>query len=418
MPQPLRKPTKAGPRAGHGGLREVVVTHALRTPIGRFMGAFAEVSAADLGVSVVSDLLGRAGLDRARVDEVIFGNARQAGGGPNVARQIAVRGGIPDSVTAYTVNMACGSGLKAVQLAAEAIGTGRCDIVVAGGTENMSRLPFLLPRMRAGYRLGHAEVVDAMYKDGFACPLADMLMGETAEKLARDLSISRAEQDEFAAGSQRKARAAMESGRFAEEISPVKVPGRKGETVVDKDEHPRPETTIEGLAKLPPVFDAKSGTVSAGNSSGITDGAAAVLVMAAETARELGFEPLAVVGASAQAGVDPKIMGIGPVPAIRKLQDANGIGVRDYDLVELNEAFAAQVLACHRELDLPMERLNVNGGAIALGHPIGCTGARIVVTLLHELRRRKGERGLATLCISGGMGLATEFRRTGGWAPA
>jgi acetyl-CoA C-acetyltransferase len=392
--------------------QEVVVTHALRTPIGRFLGAFAELSAADLGVSVVSDVLRRSGIDPARVDELIFGNARQAGGGPNVARQVSVRAGIPDSVPAYTVNMACGSGLKSLNLAAEAIRSGRCEIVVAGGTESMSGLPFFLPKMRTGYRLGHAPVVDAMYKDGFVCPLSDMVMGETAEKLAKDLSITRKEQDEFALGSQKKARAAMESERFTDEISAVKVPGKKGEIVVEKDEHPRPETTIESLAKLPAVFDAKNGTVSAGNSSGITDGAAALLVMSAEVAGELRLEPLAFVGASTQAGVDPRIMGIGPVPAIRKLEDATGISVRDYDLIELNEAFAAQVLACHRELDLPMDRLNVNGGAIALGHPIGCTGARIVVTLLHELERRKGERALATLCISGGMGLATEFRRT------
>jgi acetyl-CoA C-acetyltransferase len=238
-----------------------------------------------------------------------------------------------------------------------------------------------------------------------------MLMGATAEKLAQELSIPRREQDEFALASQRKARVAIEAGRFASEISPVKVPGRKGETVVDRDEHPRPDTTIEGLGKLPAVFDAKNGSVSAGNSSGITDGAAALLVMAAETAEELGLEPLASVGAATQAGVDPRIMGIGPVPAVRALVDANGVAVREYDLIELNEAFAAQVLACHRELDFPMEKLNVNGGAIALGHPIGATGARIVVTLLHELERRKGARGLATLCISGGMGLATEFRR-------
>jgi acetyl-CoA C-acetyltransferase len=393
--------------------RPVVVTHALRTPIGRFLGAFAELSAADLGVSVVRDLLRRSAIDPARVDELIFGNARQAGGGPNVARQVSVRAGIPDSVPAYTVNMACGSGLKSLQLAAEAIRAGRCDVIVAGGTESMSGLPFLLPKFRTGYRLGHAPVVDAMYKDGFACPLADMLMGETAEKLAKDLSISRQQQDEFALASQAKARAAVEAGRFGDEISPVRVPGKKGETLVEKDEHPRPETTLASLAKLPPVFDAKTGTVSAGNSSGITDGAAAILLMGADVAEELSLEPLAFVGASTQAGVDPRIMGIGPVPAVRKLEDATGVPVKDYDLVELNEAFAAQVIACDRELGFHQERLNVNGGSIALGHPIGATGARIVATLLHELKRRKGERALATLCISGGMGLATAFSRSG-----
>jgi len=392
-------------------LREVVVTHALRTPIGRFLGAFAELSAADLGASVVKDLLARSGIDPARIDELVFGNARQAGGGPNVARQVSVRAGIPEAVPAFTVNMACGSGLKSLDLAAEAIALGRADVIVAGGTESMSGLPFLLPKMRTGYRLGHAPVVDAMYKDGFVCPLAEMVMGETAEKLARDLGIPREEQDRFALESQRKAKCAIEAGRFADELSPVKVAGRKGETIVDRDEHPRFDTTLESLAKLPPVFDAKTGTVSAGNASGITDGAAALLVMSAETAKDLALEPLATVGGATQAGVDPRIMGIGPVPAIRKLEDATGVPLKDYDLVELNEAFAAQVLACHRELDFDMDRLNVNGGAIALGHPIGATGARIVVTLLHEMKRRKSRRGLATLCISGGMGLATEFVR-------
>lgn len=393
------------------GARSVVITHGLRTPIGRFMGAFADLTAADLGVSVVSDLLRRSGIDRARVGELVFGNARQAGGGPNVARQVSVRSGLPETVPAYTVNMACGSGLKSVQLAAEAIAAGRCDVVVAGGTESMSGLPFLLPKMRAGYRLGHARVVDAMYQDGFDCPLAGMVMGATAENLAKDLRISREEQDAFALGSQTKALAARNAGRFTDEISRVKIPSKKGETTVLEDEHPRPETTMETLAKLPAVFDPKTGTVSAGNSSGITDGAAALLVMAEEVAEELRLEPLAWVGDFTAAGVDPKRMGIGPVPAVRGLEDKNGVSVGDYDLVELNEAFAAQVLACQRELDLPSDRLNVNGGAIALGHPIGATGARIVVTLLHELRRRKGERGLATLCISGGMGLATAFHR-------
>ncbi|MBL8861634.1 MAG: thiolase family protein [Planctomycetes bacterium] len=390
-------------------MRRVVVTHAFRTPIGRYLGAFAELSAADLGSGLVRELLARAGLDPERVDELVFGNGRQAGGGPNVARQIAVRAGIPERVCAWTMNMACGSGLKALQLAAESIQLGRADVVVAGGVESMSGLPFFLPKFRTGYRLGHADVVDSMYKDGFGCPLAGMLMGETAEKLARELSIPRAEQDAFALESQRKAGAAIEAGRFADEIVPVKVPGKKGEIVVGRDEHVRPDTTAESLAKLPAVFDKQAGTVTAGNSSGITDGAAALLVMAEDTARDLGHQPLAWVGASTQAGVDPRVMGLGPVPALRALQERTGLAPTDFDLVELNEAFAAQVLACHREVPLPMERLNVNGGSIALGHPIGATGARIVVTLLHELRRRGARRGLATLCISGGMGLATAF---------
>ena len=390
----------------------VVITHALRTPIGKYMGALAEQSGPDLGTSVVRALLAQAALDPERVDELLFGNARQAGGGPNPARQVSVRAGIPERVTAWTINMACGSGLKAINLAAESIRGGRNRIVVAGGTESMSGLPFYLPRMRSGYRLGHFDVVDAMYKDGFDCPLARMRMGETAEKLAQDLGIPRAEQDRFALESQKRCAAASEAGRFKDEIAPVTVPGKKGDLVVAADEHPRADTTLESLAKLPPVFDTQKGTVSAGNSSGITDGAAALLLMSEACAQELGYAPLAWVGAATQAGVDPKVMGIGPVPAFRALQKQNGLSARDYDLVELNEAFAAQVLACQRELEFPAERLNVNGGSIALGHPIGATGARIVVTLLHEMKRRKSANGLATLCISGGQGLASAFHRT------
>ncbi|MBI5364515.1 MAG: thiolase family protein [Planctomycetes bacterium] len=405
MPKSPRTPARSA------GLCEVVVTHALRTPIGKYLGAFTELSAADLGASVVKELLARSQLDPTRIGEVLIGNGRQAGGGPNVARQISVRAGVPETVPAWTVNMACGSGLKSLTLAVEAIQLGRADVCVAGGVENMSGLPFFLPKMRTGYRLGHAPIVDAMYQDGFVCPIAKMIMGETAEKLAKELSIARSEQDQFALDSQRKAGAAIAAGRFAAELSPVRIAGKKGEVIVSADEHVRPDATLESLAKLPPVFDAKTGTVTAGNSSGITDGAAALLVMRADTAKELGYAPLATVGASTQAGVDARVMGIGPVPAVRHLEELNGLLVDDYDLVELNEAFAAQVLACDRELKLPRERLNVNGGAIALGHPIGCTGARIVVTLLHELSRRGGKNGLATLCISGGMGVATAFHR-------
>jgi acetyl-CoA C-acetyltransferase len=391
----------------------VVVTHALRTPIGRFLGGLSDLGAADLGASVVGELFARSGVDPARVDELVFGNARQAGGGPNVARQVAVRAGMPESSPAWTVNMACGSGLKAIALAADSIRLGRARVAVAGGTESMSGLPFLLPRMRRGYRLGHAAVEDAMYQDGFLCPLSEMLMGETAEALAREMDIPRAEQDRFALESQRKAQAAREAGRFEAEIAPVTVPGKKGDTVVAEDEHPRADSTLEGLAKLPPVFDRENGTVTAGNASGITDGAAALLVMSAEAADELGLEPLAFVGETAEVGVDPARMGLGPVPAFQKLRELEGLALDDYDVIELNEAFAAQVLACHRELALPLERVNVNGGAIALGHPIGASGARIAVTLLHELARRGGAHGLATLCISGGLGLATAFHRTG-----
>ncbi len=389
----------------------VVITHALRSPIGKFNGALAEVSSADLGVCVVKALLKQAALDPRSVGELIFGNGRQAGGGPNVARQIAVRAGLGVETTAYTVNMACGSGLKSLSLAVDSIRLGRHEVAIVGGTESMTRLPFMLPDFRRGYRLGHAPVVDGMYKDGFNCPLSNMVMGETAEKLARELGISRAEQDEFALQSQLKSQAARAAGRHADELTPVEVPGKKGPSLFTTDEHPRENATLADLAKLPPVFDAKAGTVTAGNSSGITDGAAALLVMSATHADKLGLVPLATVGFATEAGVPPETMGIGPVPAVRKLEERNGLRIGDYDLIELNEAFAAQVLACRRELDFPMERLNVNGGAISLGHPIGCTGARIVVTLLHEMKRRNVRNGLATLCISGGLGLATAFER-------
>jgi acetyl-CoA C-acetyltransferase len=393
----------------HG--RTVVVTHALRTPIGKYLGSFADLSAADLGASVVADLLERSRIERDSVGELLFGNARQAGGGPNVARQISVRAGLPDSVPAWTVNMACGSGLKAVVLAAEDIRRGCVEVAVAGGVESMSGLPYFLPGMRRGYRLGNAPVVDAMYQDGFLCPLSKMLMGETAEKLARELDIPRDEQDRYALESQRRAGAAWEAGRFALEISPVTVHGKKGDVRVERDEHLRPDTTLEGLRKLAPVFDPKNGSVTAGNASGITDGAAALLLMTRERAEEYGLEPLATVGAVGEAGIDPSIMGLGPVPACERLRAANGLELASYDLVELNEAFAAQVLACQRKLGLDLARTNVNGGAIALGHPIGATGARIAVTLLAELARRGGQHGLATLCISGGLGLAVAFHR-------
>jgi acetyl-CoA C-acetyltransferase len=389
----------------------VVVTHALRTPIGRYLGTLADWSAADLGTAVVKALLERAGVHPSAVGEVVLGNARQAGGGPNVARQISVRAGIPEATPAWTVNMACGSGLKALALAVESIQLGRCDIAIGGGTESMSGLPFFLPKMRRGYRLGHAPLVDAMYQDGFQCPLANMLMGATAEKLAKLREIPRAEQDRFALESQRKAAAAQAAGRFSDEVAPLELVSKKETVRFATDEHVRGDTTLESLAKLPPVFDPKDGTVHAGNSSGITDGAAALLVMKASTARELGLEPLAEVGASVQVGLDPTVMGLGPVPAVRALEKANGIAPEDYDLVELNEAFAAQVLACLRELPIERARLNVNGGAIALGHPIGATGARIAVTLLHEMKRRGAASGLATLCISGGLGFATAFHR-------
>ena len=360
---------------------------------------------------MVRDLLGRAGAAADLVDEVFLGNGRQAGGGPNPARQVAVRAGLNERVFATTVNMACGSGLKSIQLGQDAIRLGRARAVLAGGFESMSGLPFFLPKFRKGYRLGHDKVVDAMYQDGFDCPLAGMVMGSTAEGLAQELGLTRQQQDEFAMASQHKAAEAQKAGRFAAEISPVLVRHRKGDIKVDADEHLRPNTTMESLGKLPAVFDREKGTVTAGNASGITDGAAAVLLLREDLAQEMGLEVLATLGETRAAGVDPKVMGIGPVPAIRSLQEVNGLAPADYDLIELNEAFAAQVLACHHDLKLPMERVNVNGGSIALGHPIGATGARIVVTMLHELARRGGKNALATLCISGGMGLATAFHR-------
>jgi acetyl-CoA C-acetyltransferase len=392
--------------------RRVVITHALRTPIGKYLGSFKELSAADLGTSVVHDLLGRSGVDPTRIGEVILGNGRQAGGGPNVARQVSVRAGIPKETPAYTVNMACGSGLKAIALATDGIQLGRYDIAIAGGTESMSGLPYFLPKMRSGYRLGHAKVVDSMYQDGFMCPLAGILMGATAENLVREFDITREEQDAFAVNSQQKAGRAQKEGRFVDEISAVAVQTRKGEVIVSEDEHLRPGASMQGLAKLPAVFAKENGSVTAGNASGITDGAAAVLIMAAESAEELGLEVLAEVGEYAQVGLDPSSMGLGPVPAFEALKERNGLALDDYDLIELNEAFAAQVIACHRKLDIPNDKLNVNGGSIALGHPIGATGTRIVVTLLHELARRDAEAGLATLCISGGLGFASAFHRS------
>ncbi len=388
----------------------VAILSAVRTPIGRFLGSFATVTAAELGAVAVRAALERGGVDPGAVDEVIFGNARQAGGGPNPARQVAMRAGIPETVPAFTVNMACGSGLKALLAGAQSILLGEATMVVVGGTENMTRVPYLLERARLGYRLGHAPLVDAMYQDGFLCLLVEQTMGESAETLAAQYDIGRDEQDAFALESQRRAAAAIDAGRFDDELTPVTVPGGKGATLVECDEHPRPDTTLASLSKLPPVFSA-TGSVSAGNSSGITDGAAALVLTTAAEAERRGVRPLALLEALASAGVDPKVMGLGPVPAVRKLLARTGGDLGRFDLVELNEAFAAQVLACDRELQFDRARLNVNGGAIALGHPIGATGARIVVTLLHEMRRRDAARGLATLCISGGQGLAAAFER-------
>jgi len=391
-------------------MRPVFVLSAARTPIGKFGGSFASSSAADLGEAAARAALERSGLPPAAVDETIFGHARQAGGGPNTARQVAHRSGVPDSIPAFTVNKACASSLKAITLGALTIAAGESDVVLAGGTECMSATPYLLTRARFGMRMGNGEVVDGMYRDGFLCPLCGQLMGETAENLVREYGILRAEQDAYAAESQRRAGEAIRDGRFDAEIAPVTLEGRKGPTVVVKDEHPRPDTTPESLASLPPVF-AKDGTVHAGNSSGVTDGAAAVVLATEDEVRKSGVEPLARVAAWTSAGVEPERMGVGPVPAIKALLAKSKLALADVDLIELNEAFAAQVIACARELSLDPSRVNVNGGAIALGHPIGATGARITTTLLHEMRRRNARRGIATLCVSGGMGMAVLFER-------
>jgi acetyl-CoA C-acetyltransferase len=347
----------------------------------------------------------RAGVRPEQVEETIFGNARQAGGGPNPARQISVRSGVPETVPAFTVNKACASGMKAIALAYQAIVLGEASCILAGGTESMSRLPYYLDGARWGYRLGHQELVDGMYRDGFFCPLAKMVMGETAEVLAEQYKITREEQDEYALMSQTRAARAIAAGRFEAELVPVTIEGKKGTTTFTRDEHPFADASVEKLKKLPPVFS-KTGTITAGNSSGITDGAAAVVVASEHFVKQNNLKPLARIAAVASAAVDPRTMGIGPVPALRKLDEKHGLRLHDFGLIELNEAFAAQVLACDRELNFNRERLNVNGGAIALGHPIGCTGTRITVTLLHEMLKRNTKRGVATLCVSGGMGMA------------
>lgn len=392
-------------------MQEIYLAGAVRTPIGRFGGTLAAWTAADLGSAVATEALRRAKIQPDQIDDSIWGCARQAGGGPNVGRQITFRAGVPDRTPAFTVNQACGSGLRAIILAAEKIMLGRANIVLAGGTESMSRVPYFAEGARWGARLGHTELVDGMYRDGFNDPLSRLVMGETAEELARRYEIARDEQDEYALRSQRRATAAVAAGRFNDEISPLEIKDRKGNvTPFTTDEHVRAKTTIEDLRKLKPVFS-KDGTVTAGNSSGITDGAAAVVIMSGQALKESGAEPLAQLVDYEIVGVPPEIMGIGPVPAVRALLERQKLSLADIDLIELNEAFAAQVIACDRDLRFDPEKLNVNGGAIALGHPIGCTGVRITTTLLHEMKRRNVKRGLATLCISGGMGIAMLVER-------
>ena len=392
-------------------MREAVIVSAVRTAIGTFSGTLANTSASELGATVIRAALERAKVEPGAVDEVLMGCILQAGQGQNPARQAALKAGLPIEVPCTTINKVCGSGLKSVALAAQSIIAGDAEIVVAGGTENMNLAPYMLDKARTGYRMGHGQLIDSMIHDGLWCIFGDTHMGITAENLAEQYSISRAEQDEFAAASQAKAAAAIESGRFADEIVPVLIPQRKGDPIkFDKDEHVRPGTTVESLAKLKPAFK-KDGTVTAGNASGINDGAAAVVVMSADRAKAMGLAPIAKVRAYAAAGVDPSVMGIGPVPATRKALAKAGLTVEDIDLIEANEAFASQSLAVGRDLGWDPAKVNVNGGAIALGHPIGASGARILVTLLHEMEKRDVKYGLATLCIGGGMGIAMIVER-------
>jgi acetyl-CoA C-acetyltransferase len=392
-------------------MKNVYLTASVRTPIGRFGGTLASWTAADLGVAAAKASLERAGLQPNQIQQSIWGCARQAGGGPNVARQITYRAGVPETVPAFTVNQACGSGLQAIMLAAQQILLGRADVVLAGGTESMSRVPYFAEGARWGMRLGNMELVDGMYRDGFNDPLSGLVMGETAENLARQYQISRGEQDEYALRSQQRAQAAMESGRFDTEITALEIKGRKGEQAIfSRDEHARANTTGADLAKLSPVFS-KDGTVTAGNSSGITDGAAALVVMSEAALAESGVKAEVRIVDYEVTGVAPEIMGIGPVPAIKALLTRQKLSLTEIDLVELNEAFAAQVIACDRELKFNPDRLNVNGGAIALGHPIGCTGVRVTTTLIHEMKKRGARLGMSTLCVSGGMGLALLLER-------
>jgi len=392
-------------------MKPIFLAGAVRTPIGRFGGSLAGWTAADLGTAVAKESLGRAQIRPDQVDDSIWGCARQAGGGPNVARQITFRAGVPDRVPAFTVNQACGSGLRAIILAAEQIMIGRAEIVLAGGAESMSRVPYFAEGARFGMRMGNTELVDGMYRDGFNDPLSGLIMGETAEVLARHYEISREEQDEYALRSQQRAAEAAAAGRFEAERLPLELKDRKGNvTMFTTDEHLRATTSIADLQKLAPVF-ARDGTVTAGNSSGITDGAAAITVLSEAAVEESDAEPLARIVDYEIVGVPPEIMGIGPVPAVRAILARQNLELSDVDLIEVNEAFAAQVIACDRDLQFDPERLNPNGGAIALGHPIGCTGVRITTTLLHEMKRRKAKRGLATLCVSGGMGIALLVER-------
>lgn len=392
-------------------MREVIIASAVRTPIGAFGGALKDITPMDLGAHVIKSALERAKVAPEQVDEVIMGCVLQAGHGQGVARQAAIKAGIPKEVPAWTLNMICGSGLKSVSMAAALIRAGEAEIVVAGGTENMSMAAYVMKNARWGFRMGDEKVIDTMVHDGLTEAFNGYHMGITAENIAEQWGITREDQDAFSARSQQLAAKALEEDRFADEIAPVMIPQRKGDPIAfAKDEYPKAGTTAETLAKLRPAFK-KDGTVTAGNASGINDGAAALVIMSREKADELGIVPLAVIAAHASAGVDPAVMGIGPVPASLKALKSAGLSVEQLDLIEANEAFAAQALAVGRELNFTMDKVNVNGGAIALGHPIGASGARILVSLLHEMQKRDAKTGLATLCIGGGMGQAVVLKR-------
>ena len=391
-------------------MKEVVILSAVRTAVGSMGGSLKDVPAKDLASIVIKEALNRAQVDPQNVDEVIMGCVLQAGLGQNVARQAAIQAGLPIEVPAMTINKVCGSGLKSVNLAAQSIAMGDADIVIAGGTENMSRAPFALNKARFGYRMGHDQIVDTMITDGLWCAMNDYHMGITAENIAERWGITREEQDKFSAASQNKAEKAINEKRFADEIVPVEIPVKGGTKTFDTDEHPRAGVTAESLAKLRPAFK-KDGTVTAGNASGINDGAAALVLASAEYAQKLGLKPMARFVAGASAGVDPQIMGIGPVYATKKALAKANWQLSDLGLIEANEAFAAQALAVSKELDFNMDIVNVNGGAIALGHPVGASGARILVTLLHEMVKRDTKKGLATLCIGGGQGVAALVER-------
>ena len=392
-------------------MREVVIVSAVRTPIGTFGGSLKDVSAADLGALVIKEAINRAGIKGELVEEVIMGNVIQAGLGQNIARQATIKAGLPVEVPAMTVNKVCGSGLRTVSLAAQIIKAGDADVIIAGGTENMSQAPYLLKTARWGQRMGDGKMVDSMINDPLWDAFNNYHMGVTAENIAKEWNLTREEQDEFALNSQLKAEAAIKAGKFKDEIVPVVIPQRKGEPkVFDTDEFPRLGSTIEGLAKLKAAF-VKDGTVTAGNASGINDGAAAFVVMSAEKAEELGLTPLAKIVSYGQKGLDPSIMGYGPFHATKKALEVANLNIEDLDLIEANEAFAAQSLAVAKDLNFDMSKVNVNGGAIALGHPVGASGARILVTLIHEMQKRDAKKGLATLCIGGGMGTALIVER-------